>query len=202
MKKKNGFGTIVQIGDCLISEDVFTEYFYCDYGRCKGVCCIIGDSGAPLEEDEPDMLEVGYPSFSPLMRQAGRDAVEKKGFFEIDVDGDMVTPLVEGGKECAYSHFDSDGNCLCSIEKCYLSGKCGFRKPISCSLYPIRITELGNGLLALNVHHWHICKDAFVLGRIRKVHVFEFLREPLIARFGEEFYSALLFASKRVLAAS
>jgi hypothetical protein len=200
--KKRDFGTIVQIGDCLISEDVFTEYFYCDYAKCKGACCIIGESGAPLEESELESLESEYDHYSFLMRQEGKDAVSKKGFFEIDVDGDIVTPLVDGSEECAYSHFDSNGNCLCSIEKCYEAGICKFRKPISCYLYPIRITKLSSGMLALNVHHWDICKDVFLLGRIKKVHVFEFLREPLIARFGEDFYSALLSASIRVLAAS
>ena len=91
---KGKFGTIVQIGDILVSEDVVTEYFACDYGKCRGACCIIGDSGAPMEEDETDLVEREYPEFKDLMRPQGREAAEKKGFFEIDRDGDIVTPLV------------------------------------------------------------------------------------------------------------
>ena len=96
------FGTIIEIGDILVSEDVVTEFFACDYPVCKGCCCIIGDSGAPLKEEELEPLEAAYDAFSPLMSQAGRDAVTAKGFFEIDREGDIVTPVVPGREECAY----------------------------------------------------------------------------------------------------
>lgn len=194
--------TIIQIDDCLVSEEVLTEYFACDYARCKGCCCIIGDSGAPLEECEVEAIEKNYPVFSPLMRQAGRDKVAGSGFFEIDIDGDMVTPLVPGSEECAYTCFDSEGNCFCAMEKCWFQGKGDFRKPISCWLYPIRITVLSNGLRALNLHRWEICKDAFEKGKKEKVRVFEFLREPIERYFGEDFYSALSEASRMLNARS
>ena len=123
-------GTIIQIDDCLISEEIFTEYFACDYEKCKGCCCVIGDSGAPLEECEAEAIEKNYEIFSPLMSQEGRLAVADKGFFEIDIDGDMVTPLVPGSEECAYTLFDEEGNCFCSMERCWFQGKGEFRKPI------------------------------------------------------------------------
>lgn len=100
------FGTIFEIGDCLVSEEVITEYFACDYEKCKGCCCIIGDSGAPLKEEEIAKIEEAYPSFSHLMQETGRKVVDEKGFFEIDVDGDIVTPLCPGTEECAFTHFD------------------------------------------------------------------------------------------------
>lgn len=189
-------GAIIQIDDCLVSEEILTEYFSCDYGKCKGCCCIIGDSGAPLDECEPEAIEKNYPLFSPLMRPQGRKAVEEKGFFEIDVDGDMVTPLVPGSEECAYTCFDKDGNCFCSIERQWFAGKGDFRKPISCWLYPIRVSVLGNGMRALNLHRWDICRDAYEKGRKEGIRVFEFLREPLERYFGEDFYSALSEASR------
>lgn len=195
----NGFGTIVQIDDCLVSEDVFTEYFACDYEVCKGRCCIVGDCGAPLDEPEIELLERDYPAYSPLMSPQGREAAESKGFFEIDIEGDIVTPLVPGTQECAYTLFDEQGHCFCAIERCHLQGGCEFHKPISCSLYPIRIKPLSNGLLALNVHKWDICTDAFEKGRREGVRVYEFLREPLIRRFGEEFYEQLQAAAGLVL---
>lgn len=189
-------GAIIQIDDCLVSEEILTEYFSCDYGKCKGCCCIIGDSGAPLEECEPEAIEKNYPLFSPLMRPQGRKAVEEKGFFEIDVDGDMVTPLVPGSEECAYTCFDKDGNCFCSMERQWFDGIGDFRKPISCWLYPIRVSVLGNGMRALNLHRWDICRDAYEKGRKEGIRVFEFLREPLERYFGEDFYSALSEASR------
>ena len=121
---------------------------------------------------------------------------------EIDRDGDMVTPLVPGSEECAYTLFDEDGNCFCSMERCWFQGKGDFRKPISCWLYPIRITELSNGTRALNLHRWHICQDAFAKGKKEKVRVYEFLREPIERYFGEDFYSALSEAAKMLNADS
>lgn len=188
------FGTIIQIGDILVSEDVVLEFFSCDYESCRGCCCIEGDSGAPLDESELEGLERKYPEFSSQMRPEGREAVEAKGFFEVDRDGDLVTPIVDPGKECAYTHFAPDGSVWCSIEKC------GLVKPASCRLYPIRVTRLTGGGLALNVHHWGICEKAFEKGRREGVRVYQFLKKPLIDCFGEDFYEALCAAAEHVIA--
>ena len=195
-------GTIIEIDDCLVSEEILTEYYACDYEKCKGCCCIIGDSGAPLEEIEAEAIEKNYEIFSPIMSEEGRAAVASKGFFEIDRDGDMVTPLVPGSEECAFTHFDEEGNCFCAMERCWFQGNGDFRKPISCWLYPIRITQLRNGMRALNLHRWHICKDAFEKGKKEKIRVYEFLREPIERYFGEDFYEALAEAAKMLDAQS
>ena len=191
----NRFGTIVQIGDILVSEDVVMEYFACDYAVCRGACCIAGDSGAPLEERELESLERDYPAYSGLMTPQGRAAVDAKGFFEVDRDNDIVTPLMapegEDAKDlpCAFCHFGEAGECLCAIE---MAGKV---KPASCSLYPIRVTKLTGGGLALNVHHWDICKPAFEKGQREGIRVFQFLKNPLTKSFGEDFYEALCAAA-------
>ena len=130
------------------------------------------------------------------MSEEGRKVVEEKGYYEIDMDGDMVTPLVPGSEECVYTLFDENGNCFCSMERCWFQGKGDFRKPISCWLYPIRITPLSNGTRALNLHRWHICQDAFAKGKKEKVRVYQFLREPIERYFGEDFYEALDEAAK------
>ena len=195
---RNPHGTIIQIGDILVSEEVVTEWFACDYAACKGCCCVIGDSGAPLGEDEPALLEEAYPVFSALMRPQGRAQVEKDGFFIIDRDGDIVTPVVDGTGECAYSTFDADGACYCSVERCFFQGTCRFRKPRSCWLYPIRVKRLSSGALALNLHRWHLCAAAFAKGRREKVRVYEFLEEPLTAVFGAPFYRDLCAAARYV----
>lgn len=187
------FGTIIQIGDILVSEDVVTEYFACDYEACKGVCCIEGDSGAPMEEEEIETVERDYPRFGALMSPEGREAAESSGFFEVDRDGDIVTPLVKGSCECAFCHFGPSGEALCAIEMA------GCRKPVSCSLYPIRVTKLTGGSLALNVHHWEICRPAFEKGRRENVRVYQFLRKPLTDSYGEEFWSALDEAARHLL---
>lgn len=190
--KRSDFGTIVQIGDILISEDVICEYFACDYPVCKGACCIVGDSGAPLEEEEVPALERDYPSFSDLISEAGRASAEASGFFAVDRDGDLVTPLVPGTEECAYCRFEGD-NCLCAIEKA------GLLKPISCALYPIRVKKFKGGGMALNLHRWDICRCAFERGRREGIRVYQFLKGPLVRRFGSEFYEALDAAAQHIL---
>lgn len=196
---KRDFGTIIEIGDILVSEDVVAEYFACDYAVCKGKCCIVGDCGAPMKESEIEECERDFFKYSPLMSEKGCAAAQQKGFFEIDIEGDIVTPLVPGTEECAYTHFDGDGNCLCAIEMAHLAGKCAFRKPISCSLYPVRVKKLTGGGLALNLHHWDICADAFARGAREKIRAYQFLKDPLIAAFGEDFYEQLCAAADYVL---
>ena len=196
---KGRFGTIIQIGDILVSEDVVTEWFACDYAACRGACCIAGDSGAPLDESELEGLERDYPAYSPLMTPAGRAAVDAKGFFEVDRDDDIVTPLMpplDGAapdRPCAFCHFGAAGECLCAIE---LAGR---TKPVSCALYPIRVTKLTGGGLALNVHHWDICKPAYELGARTGVRVYQFLKNPLTRAFGGDFYEALDAAATHLL---
>ncbi|MDD2292906.1 MAG: DUF3109 family protein [Bacteroidales bacterium] len=187
--------SIIQIKNILVSSEIITECFSCDYEKCGGVCCIIGDSGAPIEEDEAEQLEREYPNYKELMSEAGRHKIDETGFFEIDTDGDMVTPLLGNVEECAYTRFE-DGGCFCAIERSYCAGKCAFAKPISCRLYPIRVSTLSNGLTALNLHRWPICADAFKKGKKEELPVYKFLREPLIFKFGKEFYSLLEGAAK------
>lgn len=191
---------LIQIDDILVSTEIISECFCCDYATCKGACCIIGDSGAPMNvfaqvpfmqvEDEAAVIREAYDSFKPLMSAAGIEAVAASGFSVVDGDGDEVTPLVPGTEECAYCHFDDKGNCMCSIQIA------GARKPVSCSLYPIRTKLLRGGMLALNLHHWDICKCAFDKGRREGIRAYEFLRGPIVEAFGEEFYDALDAARK------
>ena len=225
MNNKNPFGTIIQIGNCLVSEDVVSEYFACDYDKCHGQCCVVGDSGAPIKEEEIGLIEAEYNRFSHLMTSEGRAAVEKNGFFEVDIDGEYVTPTVNtphkvdgldyipgsangvigtpGLGDCAYIHYEKSGHdevasCLCSIERCFCQGKCTFRKPISCRLYPIRISKLSNGTDALNLHRWSICRDAYIKGREEGIRVYRFLKEPLTELYGTEFYEALNAAAEHI----
>jgi len=189
--------TIIQIGKYLVSSEIVTEYFCCDYDNCHGICCIIGDSGAPLLEKEASKLERHYSKYSSFMRPEGRTRIEETGYFEIDGDGDMVTPLLGDKEECAYALFEN-GNCLCAIERAHIKGKCPFVKPISCRLYPIRASKLSNGFTALNLHRWNLCECAFHKGKREGILVYQFLREPVIAAFGQKFYDSLDAAAKEM----
>ncbi len=182
--------SIIQIGDILVSSEVITEYFCCDYEVCRGACCIIGDSGAPLAENELPLLERHYPSFEKWMGDEGCARISETGFFEIDRDGDLVTPLLGDSEACAYTRFE-EGGCFCAIERAHCAGACPWAKPISCRLYPIRASVLSNGLTALNLHRWEICKCAFEKGRREGIHVYQFLRAPLTDAYGAEFYDHL-----------
>lgn len=199
MAKERTF--IFEIGNYLVSSEILTECFVCDYESCKGCCCIIGDSGAPLEQDETEALRGEYVNYRDFMTPEGIAEVEKAGFGVIDRDGDTVTPLVND-EECAFTCFDADMNCLCAVEKAFREGKSKFRKPISCWLYPIRVSQFSDGRIALNLHRWVICSDAFKKGAKEKVPVYKFLREPIIHKFGKEFYSALEEAARSLEALS
>lgn len=190
---------IVEIGDFLVSSDIITEFFSCDYEKCKGCCCIIGDSGAPLKDGEEGELRDNFAGYKEFMTPEGMAAINNQGFAIRDYDGDLVTPLVNN-EECAYTCFDAKGNCFCAIERSFSQGKCTFRKPESCTLYPIRVSKLSNGKTALNLHRWKICADAYRKGKKEGIPVYIFLREHLIHYFGEEFYSMLEAAAKSLSA--
>ena len=195
---KDAYPSFFAIGDILVSADIVTECFACDYRVCKGACCIIGDSGAPLDESEPEEIEKIYQRFSPLMSEEGREVVNRTGFFEIDVTGEMVTPLKGHGGECAYCMYDENENCLCAMERSYCYRRENgedvrdvFKKPLSCELYPIRVSTFKDGTTALNLHRWDICRDAFVRGRKEGMKVYQFLKVPIIRAWGEDFFKAL-----------
>lgn len=180
---------MIEIDGKIVSDDILTECFACDIARCKGECCVDGNSGAPLEMEEADILEEEYENYKPYMTPDGIESVERQGFMVVDCDGDYTTPLVDDA-ECAYSYREN-GITLCAIEKAFREGKCSFRKPISCHLYPIRLINLSNGTTGLNYHRWNVCSSACENGRKLGIPVYKSLREPIIRRFGEEFYKAL-----------
>ncbi len=181
---------MIALGHTLISEDIFEKKFVCDLSACKGECCVSGDSGAPLNKKELKILDKIYPEVRPYMNNKGIAAVEKHGSYVLDSDGDYTTTLVADGEECAFVYFDEHNIAKCAIEKAYLDGKIDWKKPISCHLYPIRISEYRD-YDAVNYHSWHICKPACECGSQLDVPVFKFLKEPLIRRYGEDWYHEL-----------
>ena len=141
---------MIEIDDKIVSLDLLRECFACDLSRCKGICCVEGNAGAPLEIEEVATLEAQYETYKPYMPPEGIAAVERQGFMVVDDEGDYTTPLV-GDAECAYSYTEN-GVTLCAVERAFREGRCSFRKPISCHLYPIRVVRFSNGTLGLNYH--------------------------------------------------
>lgn len=180
---------MIIVENTLVSDDVVERQFVCNLNACKGACCVAGDSGAPLDYEETEVLENIYDRVKPYMTPQGIKAVEQFGKYMVDSDGEFVTPLVEGNKECAYTIFEN-GVALCGIEKAHRDGKIDFYKPISCHLYPIRVKKLDT-YEALNYNRWDVCAPACSNGRKLGVRVFEFVRSALVRKYGEEWYKQL-----------
>ena len=185
---------MISIQNTLISEDILEKKFVCDLTACKGACCVEGDSGAPLEKKELKKLETVFEEVKPYLNKKGLKAIEKQGLFVVDSDGDYTTPLVAAGKECAYVIFDETNTAKCAIEMAFLDGKIKWQKPISCHLYPIRITSYKH-YDAVNYHSWDICKPACSCGEKLNVPVYKFLKNPLIRKYGKSWFEELQIAA-------
>ena len=177
------------VNEILVSEDIIEKEFVCNLKACKGICCIEGDAGAPLELEELNILDQELEKIKPFLSQAGLDAIDKQGAYTKDFEGDWVTPLINN-EACAYTVFEQNGTASCGIEKAYLNNATTFKKPISCHLYPIRIVEIAK-TDGLNYDRWSICSDACTLGANLKVPIYKFLKEPLIRKYGTKWYEEL-----------
>jgi len=185
---------MIQINNTLISELLLERKFVCDLNACKGACCVAGDSGAPLEMEELSELKKVWGKVKPFLTKEGIKVIEKEGLYNLDKDGDYVTTLING-KECAYTTFDKNGIAKCGIEQAHLAGETDFKKPISCHLYPVRITKLAE-MDALNYSHLQICEPACNCGNELNVSVYRFLKEALIRKYGEDWYEQLEIAAE------
>ena len=181
---------MIQIAVTIISEDIIENDFVCNLNACKGACCIEGDAGAPVDENELEIMEQIYPAVAPYLTEEGRAAIDAQGAYIKGSDGEWETPLINGG-ECAYVIRNEKGWALCAIEQAYNDKKIGCKKPISCHLYPIRLQEY-TSFTAANYHRWHpICDDACTLGKELQVTIYKFVKEELIRKFGSQWYEEL-----------
>jgi len=185
---------MIQIENTIISLDIFENHFLCSLSECKGACCVEGDSGAPLTKEEAIQIETYYPYFKAYISRKNRLEVEAQGTSVIDSDGDLVTPLLNK-RECVYTFTDENGITKCAIEKAFLNGEIPFRKPVSCHLFPIRITEYSD-FDALNYQELAICKPGRKCGAKNKLPLYQFLKEPLIRKYGEEWYKEVEIAAE------
>ncbi len=182
---------MLPVGNVLVSDDVRDVKFVCDIARCHGGCCVAGDAGAPLEPEEIEQIMENLDAVIPYMTTNGINVVKEGGAFDYDMYGKFVTPLVDG-RECAFVYF-TGRIARCAIEKAFEKGESTFRKPLSCHLYPIRITRSEN-FEAANYHQWSVCVKALVRGAKENVPLYVFLKEPLIRCYGQQWYEELLQA--------
>lgn len=183
---------MIEIRNVILSDDIKDHFFVCDLESCKGACCIEGDLGAPLTEDELDIMDSIQSEVLPYLSPEGAKEIENQGAYVLDEDNEYSTPTINN-KECAYAIHGERGVLKCGIEQAYLAKKIDFKKPISCHLYPIRISSY-DSFDAVNYDQWHICKSACSHGKALGVPVYKFLKEPLIRKYGEEWYTELRHA--------
>ena len=179
----------MQVGKVLLSTEIVTEYFCCDLSACHGQCCVDGDSGAPLTLDEAAELERLLPTIEDSLSAEARKVIADQGVAYVDVEGDLVTSIVNG-QDCVFTCYE-DGCCLCAAERAYREQLTDWCKPISCALYPIREKRLSNGYIGLNYHRWSVCDPARRKGQELRLPLYRFLKSPLTRRFGEAWYKEL-----------
>ena len=184
---------MIQIQQTLISDDIFEEEFICDLCRCKGQCCVDGDSGAPITKEEYTEINEILPEIWDDLSPKAQELINEQGIAYTDYDGELVTSIING-EECVFTFFDENGVCKCAIDNAYREGRISVQKPISCHLYPIRLKEYEE-FTAVNYNRWSICEPAVDLGRKNGVPLYRFLKEPLIRKFGEDWYNEVCEAA-------
>lgn len=188
---------MIRIGDAVVSLDVIERFFCCDLTDCKGACCIEGDAGAPITEEEEKALKASLPFVKEYLPPQAMQVIEAQGVSYTDMEGDLVTSVI-GNRDCVFCTYSADGICLCALEKAFNDGKMPYVKPVSCHLYPVRITRYPN-FTAVNYDRRKLCRGAEKKGAELKVRVYRFLEAPLIRYFGQEWYDELSFVAAEYL---
>lgn len=187
---------MIIIGEVVISDDVLEQQFMCNLQACRGACCWEGDFGAPLDDAELPVLQGIYPAIQSFLTEEGREVLENEGLFTFYEDANQFgTPLINGGA-CAYLTYDALGIAQCGIEKAHQAGATAFRKPISCHLYPVRISREPAGFELMNYERWDICKAACSLGAEKQMPVYKFVKDAIIRKYGEAFFEELAAAAQ------
>jgi hypothetical protein len=187
---------MIEVGKTIVSLDVLESKFCCDLDHCKGACCVEGDSGAPITPEEAEIIERLYPLFEEYLSETNKAEISRQGFSLIDQDGDLVTPII-GKNECVFTFVDDSGITLCAIERAYFQKNTEFRKPVSCHLFPIRISEYKR-FDGVNYEKLKICKPGRICGKSNNLPLYKYLKEPLIRKYGEEWYNEISLVAENL----
>lgn len=188
---------IIQVGEVILTSEILTEYFCCDLEACKGICCVEGDSGAPLTLDEVGEMENVLDEVWPDLSAQAQSVIDRQGVVYTDAEGDLVTSIVQG-RDCVFTCYGTDGCCYCASDKAFREGRTAWDKPISCALYPIREKHFRDGSVGLQYHRWDICRPAVEKGRRLNLKLYQFLKAPLVRRFGQAWYDELCEAAQQL----
>lgn len=188
---------IIQVGEVILTSEILTEYFCCDLEACKGICCVEGDSGAPLTLDEVGEMENVLDEVWPDLSAQAQSLIDRQGVAYTDAEGDLVTSIVQG-RDCVFTCYGTDGCCYCASDKAFREGRTAWDKPISCALYPIREKHFRDGSVGLQYHRWDICRPAVEKGRRLNLKLYQFLKAPLVRRFGQAWYDELCEAAQQL----
>ena len=188
---------IIQVGEVILTSEILTEYFCCDLEACKGICCVEGDSGAPLTLDEVGEMENVLDEVWPDLSAQAQSVIDRQGVSYTDAEGDLVTSIVQG-RDCVFTCYGTDGCCYCASDKAFREGRTAWDKPISCALYPIREKHFRDGSVGLQYHRWDICRPAVEKGRRLNLKLYQFLKAPLVRRFGQAWYDELCEAAQQL----
>lgn len=183
---------MIAIKNVLVSDEIVKKQFVCDLSKCKGACCVDGDAGAPLEKNELKKIDEVFKAVEPYLNKESKEEIKRQGHYVYDREFGWVTPTINS-KVCVYGIKDEQGVVKCGIEQAFRDGKTNWKKPISCHLFPIIVTRSKDGITdyANYEPREDHCKAACTLGKKLEVPVYEFLKEPLIRKFGKSFYEAL-----------
>lgn len=188
---------IIQVGEVILTSEILTEYFCCDLEACKGICCVEGDSGAPLTLDEVGEMENVLDEVWPDLSAQAQSVIDRQGVAYTDAEGDLVTSIVQG-RDCVFTCYGTDGCCYCASDKAFREGRTAWDKPLSCALYPIREKHFRDGSVGLQYHRWNICRPAVEKGRRLNLKLYQFLKAPLVRRFGQAWYDELCEAAQQL----
>ena len=188
---------IIQVGEVILTSEILTEYFCCDLETCKGICCVEGDSGAPLTLDEVGEMENVLDEVWPDLSAQAQSVIDRQGVAYTDAEGDLVTSIVQG-RDCVFTCYGTDGCCYCASDKAFREGRTAWDKPLSCALYPIREKHFRDGSVGLQYHRWDICRPAVEKGRRLNLKLYQFLKAPLVRRFGQAWYDELCEAAQQL----
>ena len=188
---------IIQVGEVILTSEILTEYFCCDLEACKGICCVEGDSGAPLTLDEVGEMENVLDEVWPDLSAQAQSLIDRQGVAYTDAEGDLVTSIVQG-RDCVFTCYGTDGCCYCASDKAFREGRTAWDKPLSCALYPIREKHFRDGSVGLQYHRWDICRPAVEKGRRLNLKLYQFLTAPLVRRFGQAWYDELCEVARQL----
>ena len=187
----------IQVGEVILTSEILTEYFCCDLEACKGICCVEGDSGAPLTLDEVGEMENVLDEVWPDLSAQAQSLIDRQGVAYTDAEGDLVTSIVQG-RDCVFTCYGTDGCCYCASDKAFREGRTAWDKPLSCALYPIREKHFRDGSVGLQYHRWDICRPAVEKGRRLNLKLYQFLKAPLVRRFGQAWYDELCEVARQL----